>query len=405
MVPGKQKYCCRIVNSNVTERIELNSVLGRQKSGKTNEDVEILEIDFPNKIHYLPSGLAKIFPKLKCLEVRCCGLKELNAEDLRGLSNIEKLRIVNNPVTTLPDDLLIHTKKMRILLFESNQLKVMSSELINEIPDKQWETISFKRNAKINAIYYSNSIDYLKHLQILKLKMDLLRPAQEVHKDNLSGAPSNTAGSSSKNCDKKRTKSKPNKKAASGSNFNDLLALKDLCDFTVLVGFRKIPVHKVVLACRSSVFADMIKQNKNVNKFEVGNDFSEKSVDAFLRSMYTLEVESDDNALELFELAAKFDVPELKSMYEQIVIKNMNSDTAIKALKLGNCHKSDVMVDAAFDNIKTEYPKSITSRGLKRKPEAIEDILNLKETIKKAKMSIKMINTSNRDSDDEQQSG
>jgi BTB/POZ domain len=184
-------------------------------------------------------------------------------------------------------------------------------------------------------------------------------------------------------------------KTQASNDFKKMWEFKDLCDFTVAVGSKNIRVHKLVLALRSSVFAAMLGKDQNVNKLEV-NNYSEAVVDAFLRSIYTLEVEEEENAMKLFELATKFDVPELKSIYEEVIIQNMSPANACDALKLGNMHKSDAIINAAFAKIKSQNPESIKSENLKRKPEDVEKILNLQEIIKKAKLSIEHLNSLDR---------
>jgi hypothetical protein len=100
----------------------------------------------------------------------------------------------------------------------------------------------------------------------------------------------------------------------------------------------------------------------------------------------SLNCENDDggqkiNHLELFSLACTFDVEELKEIYEGIVIGNMNEQSALEALKIGNLYKSNKMIEAAFSQIKKMLPNEVQSEALKHKPGRIEEIFKFKKMI------------------------
>lgn len=246
----KNVYTSFVWKETITERGKIMSVDGVHLPRKSNKDVEAVEISVPNKIHYLPSGLDKFFPQLKILIVYKCGLKELKSLDLRGLSNLEILKITDNPLSSLPDDLLIHTKKMQFLCFDRNQINSMSSQLISVIPDHQWITISFCNNPEIDETY--NRIPgKLVDLKKLKTKMDLLKLPKQVSSLNECEASQSTT-----DCTKLLDKTGPdvikpsdhpaysshnNQKHQEGSKFKNLLKFKELCDFTVIVGSQEIP--------------------------------------------------------------------------------------------------------------------------------------------------------------------
>lgn len=112
----------------------------------------------------------------------------------------------------------------------------------------------------------------------------------------------------------------------------------------------------------------------------------------FLRSLYTLEVKEEEYALKLFRLASKLDVTQLKPVLEAIIIKKINGRNAMEALRIGNRHKSNRIIDAAFARIQASAPRTITSDSLKRKPDLVKKALELRGVIKKATEEIEDIN-------------
>lgn len=155
-----------------------------------------------------------------------------------------------------------------------------------------------------------------------------------------------------------------------------LWTLKSFSDLTIVVGKKEIQVHKSVVASQSSVFAAMMmndEQFKTTNKLEI-KDYSEEAVEDFLRDFYTNEFESTGNALELFSLASNFNVIELKTVYEKMVISSLNEGNALTALKLGNLHESLPIVEAAFYKIKKIIPDPL-KKSFKFEAQKIEEIL------------------------------
>jgi hypothetical protein len=62
-------------------------------------------------------------------------------------------------------------------------------------------------------------------------------------------------------------------------------------------------------------------------------------------------VKNDNNAIELFELAAKYDVDDLKALTEKMMLNNLRKSNAFEILTLGNLYSSDDLKHAAFNKI------------------------------------------------------
>jgi speckle-type POZ protein len=85
-------------------------------------------------------------------------------------------------------------------------------------------------------------------------------------------------------------------------------------------------------------------------------DFGEDIVKEMLKYMYTGKLESipDDKALDLLQIAEKYDLPGLRKKCEYIMTQNLSVETAIDVLIVANLHNADMLKAKAIDFI-TRY--------------------------------------------------
>lgn len=354
-------YVCTVTSMNITNRCKAKVFIGKHEEGKSNQDVTSLIFEDAT-VHYLPSGLHKSFPQLKELHVHQCGLKEISPSELIGLGELEVLSIRKNEVTSLPDDLFVHTRKLKSADFFGNKLECMSSRLFDPTHDEQWWFVDFRKNTKINAFFNFVSFGWFGSLRsLLELKAVIdssCLPPPTIRLQPLT-TPKTTTNDSKK-----------------------LWQLEDFFDFTIIAGSKRIQVHKCVLAVHSSVFASLFKNDAHVkasNLLEI-KEFSDEVVEEFIRCLYAGRAETEDVALDIFHLACLYNVTDVKSAYEMIIIKNLDEDTVMEALAVGNVCKSGKVVDAAFHQIKKMFPNENLPDALKHQPKKVEEIVNALKT-------------------------
>lgn len=112
------------------------------------------------------------------------------------------------------------------------------------------------------------------------------------------------------------------------------------------------------------------------------DDFSSDAVEEFLRFCYTGEV-SEVNAMEVFALAAKYDIPELKKTMEGIIAENIDDENALDVLNLGNLHESELIMKAAFNKIKTILSDIELVDEMIKKPSELLDLVEAKRNYHK----------------------
>lgn len=324
-------------------------VCGSTKIWKNQQIVRFLTFSNQSRALYLPRGIPEIFPNLTQLALLETGLKELNAENLIGLEKLEILNLSNNDLTCLPNDLFSKTTKLSHINLSGNQLRFVSSCLFNCLEVDQIDYISLINNTSVNVCYEQNG----------KISF---REFKKIIDSSCLPPPTNLTRESS-------TSSNP-----STDQYRKIWDYRKLHDFSIIVDSEEIPVHKIVLAIKSPVFASMFETDEKVNltnKLEI-KDCNYKIVETFFHSLYTGKVDSEDEALELFSLACTFDVSALKRIYEEIATRRIDKDNAMRALKLGNIFNSEKLVEAAFREIKLLLPDQLTEE-LKREPEKVEE--------------------------------
>jgi hypothetical protein len=136
------------------------------------------------------------------------------------------------------------------------------------------------------------------------------------------------------------------------------------------------------------MFAFIFEINNELDEYEI-EDSDEDVVRNFLSTLYFGENSNNGNAaIQVGFLAARFNV-EPKEIYELNVLANMNESNALDVLKLGNEYKSEKLIESAFGEIKKFYPEGVKCAKLKRKPDQVQEIVDV---IKKFKSIVEKYN-------------
>ncbi|CAG9807464.1 unnamed protein product [Chironomus riparius] len=173
-------------------------------------------------------------------------------------------------------------------------------------------------------------------------------------------------------------------------------------DFHIQIDDQKLPVHKILLAAQSPTFAEILKNNpdvENLNLVDIPVDIFEK----ILHFLYTDEFpHKETNFFDLFAAAGKLKMEALKDFAAEKIISMINKENAMDILKLSNKYEHKKLKLEAFLKIKKDHPKidfkddwikdvdTVINiiKGYKTKEEAIR---KAKEAIEKAEEEFKKI--------------
>lgn len=108
-----------------------------------------------------------------------------------------------------------------------------------------------------------------------------------------------------------------------------------LSDFSIIVGSKIFRVHRNWLSTQSSVLAKIFDENDQATEMKI-EDFSEAAVENLLHFMYTSEIKKTvkENDAEMFSIATKLDVPDLKAFYKKVLEEKLMTCTVLEAYNI-----------------------------------------------------------------------
>lgn len=351
------KYTCTVTSASICKpNSRVKSYNGKHASGKNDHDVKAIK--FENQVvEHFPRNLHKIFPQLESLFISNCGLKAISRRDLIGLENISGLGIFSNQLTSLPSDLFVDMPKLRNISFIGNKLGSVSSKIFAPIIGNGLTYVDFRKNPSINSVYGVSSIYGVESLEkLMEVMDDQCTPPVEA----------------------KNYSSHAIEKLSKG--FQELWMTGRLSDLILIVGDEKFRVHKNVLAIQSSVFRAIFENDMmacQTNEMRI-DEYSSETVTEFLRYMYTGEIPGEKNCLELFSLATKYDVSELRRSSEQMLMENLDESNALELFDLGHRHGSQQLKALAFNEITSMFPEATLDCDLINHPESLKELMEAK---------------------------
>ncbi|XP_065204311.1 speckle-type POZ protein-like [Planococcus citri] len=141
-------------------------------------------------------------------------------------------------------------------------------------------------------------------------------------------------------------------------DFERIRTAEDLSDVTISVNGKNYPVHKVILAARSSVFNAMFRNDMQENQKNhiMITDMEQEAFEEMLHYIYTGEMRRlDEWAFELLPAADKYDLEELKKGCEGILITKLSAENVGKILVLADMHNAEELKASALRFIKVNY--------------------------------------------------
>lgn len=337
------EYVCQVNSMSITQpNREIKTFIGIHEDNRDNNNVTAIYLK-GSTVEFLPRGLLSSFPQLTFVSVCNCDLKSICREDLVEYHNLEVFFATFNKLTTLPSNLFIDKPKLKKISFRNNHLEFVSSQLLEPIIDNGLLYASFSSNTKIDADFFPASPTgvSLKQLMLL-IDTQCSRPpgdgrvTENMYKNNLI------------------------------NSVAKLWKLGRFSDFTIVVNsLKKFKVHKNVLGSQSPVFAAMFETDMEENRTGEMKiiEFSENSVEQFLGFLYTGIVPDEVNAMDLFAIADKYDVPYLLMLSEKTILKNLCDDNAMEVFNFAHLYSSNDLKREAFKLVHQKFPEKLADHS------------------------------------------
>lgn len=319
-------------------------------------------------IYYIPKGFSRYYLNLSIVEMNNCGLKSISREDLEGLEKIKELWVENNHLVSLLSNLFTNMKQLEMISFANNKLQFMTSRLFQPIM-KNLKQVSLASNWKIAATFDSIRQEGVSLTEPMRMiDTQCYKPAEDGPFLNDEKFPEELC-----------------------KGFSELWMSGRLPDFVINAKDSKsFKVHKNVLAINSSVLGRMLESD--VEETRTGTmhipDFQASTVEHFLCFLYTGRIPDITNVMDLYVMADKYAVENLKAISRENIMNNIIEENANEVFRFGHKHSDVDIKKRSFAVIKKMFPGKSMGDELMDNPEHLRKMIEAKRshesTIKEA---------------------
>jgi len=346
-------YSCHIQKALIVETLK---PLGDHQSPKQNQDVLKLSVT-SSKIIKLPN-LLSIFSCLKILCLNYCGFESLPAMMIGLTNKLVILNLDNNNIKTLELCFKGRFAKLETLSARSNKITNITCPQPGTKASFRELLLTGNANYDCNfTIAHGERSDTFLN-RILQSDPSKQKKQEEVPKITVPDP------------------------AAHSSKINALLLQNGtLSDFVIKCKKKQFKVHKSILAVNSSVFEAMLLHKLEEAKSNqlIIKDFNEATVEEFLTFIYTGKVpQNNSNLMDLFAIAALYDVKELKKYCGQEIFPNITEVNALDVLAMGNLYEDVNLKKNAFEKLKEFLKEPQLNAAFMNKPEELNKLVDAK---------------------------
>lgn len=314
-----------------------------------------------SNIDYFPGGLSG-FHNLTHVMINGCGLKHITKEDLKGLKHLKDLHLPGNEIESLPSDLFEYTGDLEVIDLDSNKIVTINSNILD--PLKRLKVFNLRCNPNIDYNYVSTD----KKTCLCEFKKMIAKCKIHNEKDL----------TLQEDC------------SILWNAIKAVLDDDDLKDFTIKVGGEVFKTHKIILAARSPVFAEMIKNNSDAKELDL-IDIKPCSFKIILDFLYTNKMpEGDIDWIAIFSASGRLGLNNLKKFAQENLILELNSENAFRILLAASKFNSVDLKNAAFEELQKMFPDKDLNPTWADRPEKIQKLIEAKKKFDEEFESLKI---------------
>lgn len=136
-------------------------------------------------------------------------------------------------------------------------------------------------------------------------------------------------------------------------------------------------VHKHILSMHSPIIEAMFRKKNSADFLKLDN-FSSGVVQEMIDFMYTGDLEDSENPMELYELAKKYEIKELQSICEEIILEDLPKSNCLEVFRFGLRHDNNKLKKEAFIAIQSLFPDKTLDENLLNDPKKLDALINAK---------------------------
>ena len=136
MAPNTLPYAYTCLTSELTNINEetLTAVYGNHMSGKSNADVEYLNIRNVSILTFFPNGIENFFPNLTAIQIYHCNISTLTGHELDVFPNLTWFALQGqSQLERIPGNLFTNTPMLHSLWFYYNNIKHVGENLLTSL--------------------------------------------------------------------------------------------------------------------------------------------------------------------------------------------------------------------------------------------------------------------------------
>lgn len=139
-------------------------------------------------------------------------------------------------------------------------------------------------------------------------------------------------------------------------NIQQIIHDEDFKDFTLIIQGQSFRAHKLVLAARSKVFAELFRSDKELKHFQV-NDISPRIFKTLLDFIYNDQIPPKDVSLiDVYAAAENFQIDALKVLASKELEHQINDKNVFEIFVMSSEFKNDDLKHEAFQKIQSMFP-------------------------------------------------
>lgn len=350
-----------------------------------------------SRILYLPTNLAELFPNVEHLQFYYCVLRQLTPSYFKGLEKLKTL--VVEPAdqwTTLRSDVFDLLPNLEIVSLRGNNFSQMNFKVFESLKNLKYADLT--GSGKIDKIYASTvfKLGYQQdqyYDEEKYKKMISMASFREMIVNNLSSPLEIGEMDKAKDI------------------FNDITKILEVDafkDFTIKIDDEEFKVHRIILAARSSVLADLMQNNPdagNLNLVDISIDIFKILLDFIYKNKLP---DVTENFIAIFKAAGKLNIIQLLKHAEHHLIEQINAENAYEFLKLSNLYEAPDLKLTAFNELKKVFSTKKLSEDWADQPAKLQELIDARkekyEAIRMANEKFDAFELSNDDDKDHENS-
>ncbi|KAG5668960.1 hypothetical protein PVAND_016866 [Polypedilum vanderplanki] len=352
-----------------------------------------------------PKILTNYFTCLEFLDLRACGIKKLEREQMKHFVALKEIHLNDNLIEFLSADLFIDNKYLEVLILSNNQLKYIEPEVFDYT--KKLTNVDLSNNVNIDIIYAKGSNITLKQFKNeirLKCQPDW-KIIHEQFKDSVEEKEQKKMfeirelNAAKKELEKKISdltiqKSEAEKKIEkltkkveeisqnqskkSQETLKSILNDENFKDFTIKIKDKNFKVHKIIIAAHSSLIAEILNDRPEIESLNF-EDFDPETFKIILDFIYDKNIENEQkNFIEILKISGKLKIKNLMEISAEKLIQEATPKNSFEILLLANKYDLEELRQKAFDEFKKNFPNKNLKPDLASQTDKLRKLVEIK---------------------------